>query len=369
MSKSRLKTKDQLLLVAEAAGRCQYPGCNKRLTKDQLTATSGNFSAFAHIVADSPEGPRGDRLLSPKLAKDPTNFILLCLDHHKLIDVEDVASHPVNRLHEFKNKHVERIRYFTEIVDEVDSMVVLLKGMIGDRVAKIDECEWKSACFPRYPRDILSADMTHLRSGDGDPNFVTTALREIDHLANELRSKLRGDKFNAIDVFALAPIPQLIYLGYRIGDIANIYVHQKHREPVGWKFPNSAFQEFHLSETSGNFAGKIVLLLNVSGANTVAETLLPDAPAFEIRVPTPQTDTVSSFEQLSRFRALVRQVLGEITNRYGNDVEVHVFPALPNSLAVEFGRVILPKADPNLVIYDKRGEWQRYLTIERYQSI
>jgi hypothetical protein len=60
------------IVWARAAGRCQYAGCNKLLVGDQISgAANANTAYIGHIVADSPEGPRGDPVRSPKLAHDP----------------------------------------------------------------------------------------------------------------------------------------------------------------------------------------------------------------------------------------------------------------------------------------------------------
>jgi hypothetical protein len=65
--------KIQNVLWARAAGRCQYAGCNKLLIGEQISgARNANTSYIAHIVGGSPDGPRGDPVLSPKLAHDPT---------------------------------------------------------------------------------------------------------------------------------------------------------------------------------------------------------------------------------------------------------------------------------------------------------
>jgi hypothetical protein len=43
-----------------AAWRCQFEGCGENLRTHVLPGIRGNFSYFAHIVASSPDGPRGD---------------------------------------------------------------------------------------------------------------------------------------------------------------------------------------------------------------------------------------------------------------------------------------------------------------------
>ena len=39
--------------------------------------------------------------------------------------------------------------------------------------------------------------------------------------------------------------------------------------------------------------------------------------------------------------------------RHGEQALIHVFPAMPVALAVDFGRIIMPKADLPLRIYDE----------------
>jgi len=69
---------------------------------------------------------------------------------------------------------------------------------------------------------------------------------------------------------------------------------------------------------------------------------------------------VRTREQVADFRTAVRGLFPRIRKAHGARATVHVFPALPNSLAVEFGRVLLPKADPRIEVYDlnrDQGGW------------
>src|SRR5689334_8047754 len=88
----------------QAGGRCEYRGCNEPLWKDNLTLAKMNKAYLAHIIADSPNGPRGDAILSEKLRAEPSNVMLLCDTHHRLIDKIKAAEHPVERLQEFKRE-------------------------------------------------------------------------------------------------------------------------------------------------------------------------------------------------------------------------------------------------------------------------
>jgi hypothetical protein len=97
MSVSYIPESVKIRLWWKAAGRCQYEGCNEPLWLDTLTLAEFNSAYIAHIIADKPAGPRGDPELSEKLKSDITNLMLLCDTHHRLVDIADVAGHPVDR--------------------------------------------------------------------------------------------------------------------------------------------------------------------------------------------------------------------------------------------------------------------------------
>jgi hypothetical protein len=57
--------------------------------------------------------------------------------------------------------------------------------------------------------------------------------------------------------------------------------------------------------------------------------------------------------QAKLFRQYVRTLLDRIKAAHGESATLHVFPAMPVALAVEFGRVIMPKADMKVQVYDQ----------------
>lgn len=93
MSKTNIPENVKRDLWFAAHGRCEFAGCNKVLFKHGLTMDKCNISNYAHIIGDSPKGPRGGTK-SKELAKDISNLILLCPECHKLID-SDEEKYPV----------------------------------------------------------------------------------------------------------------------------------------------------------------------------------------------------------------------------------------------------------------------------------
>lgn len=94
MSVSYIPEKTKILLWGKSAGRCQYRGCNTSLYRDDLTQAEFNQCYIAHIVADSPNGPRGHVTRSKELKQSLSNLMLLCDTHHRLIDKVEVENHP-----------------------------------------------------------------------------------------------------------------------------------------------------------------------------------------------------------------------------------------------------------------------------------
>ncbi len=356
MSTTDIPAKTRELLFGHAAGRCQYRGCNHLLTEDDLTKQRGKFSVFAHIIADEPGGPRGDPQLSKLLAKDISNLMLLCLKHHKLIDVVDVGGHPVELLREFKKRHEDRIRRLTEIDDQHGTVLVYMEGNIGQRKGLVDPTLARAAVLPRYPEEEFNIDLGHSRQADGANWAYLTA--EIDAAAPRIHDLLVRSRAKHLSIFAIAPIPILMYLGRALGDLAPGESFQCHRWPHDWtwKLATGSEPEFTVGEAwpvTGN--RDVALILSVSeevNLEMVRGHLGSSADGYVIGVARPSNGVIRCREQTGQFMDVVRQLLGKIKARHGASAIVHVYPALPNSLAVEFGRCLLPKTDPQIKVYD-----------------
>ena len=80
MAKTTIPQKTQSALWARAGGRCQYRGCNEDLVGDLISGREdATFGFIAHIVGDSVEGPRGDAVRSPQLARSLENLLCIAL--------------------------------------------------------------------------------------------------------------------------------------------------------------------------------------------------------------------------------------------------------------------------------------------------
>ncbi len=97
--------KEQRILFQKSGNRCAFPDCRRVLTADASPIDGPVvLGDIAHIVAESHNGPRGNHPLSPEERSQYNNLILLCTQHHQLIDAQP-QTYTVERLHAMKEEH------------------------------------------------------------------------------------------------------------------------------------------------------------------------------------------------------------------------------------------------------------------------
>lgn len=365
MSSAYIHDKIKLHLWILAGGRCQYRGCNKTLWRDDRTQAKMNAAYIAHIIADSPDGPRGDPVLSKQLKSELSNLMLLCDIDHRRIDREDVAGHPVELLREMKREHEARIETVTGISPDLGSHVLLYGANIGDHVSKLTYEDAARAMVPaRYPasRDPIRLDM--IDSGITDRDRAFWQQEDSNLLAKfgtRVRQAVADGTVRRLAVFARAPQPLLIRLGTLLTDIAPAEVFQLHREPnAGWAWPlaSEPVPEFRFLPAPQDSKGPAALVVSLSATVTnerIASVLGADCALWRVELPSPRHDCISSPGHLSAFRELLRQVLDQIKAKHGGAELLHIFPAAPVSTMVELGRIRQSKADMRWRIYDQKS--------------
>jgi len=350
----------RLRLWGRAAGRCEYMGCNQPLWLDSLTKSEFNIAYVAHIVADSPNGPRGHNILSDLLKADISNLMLLCDSHHRLVDKSGLSQHPVERLKAMKQAHEQRMDITTAISPQKNSHVLLYGANIGHQNAKVSYEAAAEAMVPDfYPAELNGMPLGLLNSSftDRTKEFWTVEAQNLRNLFNEVvRPRFRAGNISHLSVFAFAPQPLLILLGSLLSDIPAGEVYQLHREPPGWKWEFTPEQfEYEIGVPDSNTAPP-ALVFSLSATVTddrVYEAMGGKASIWRVSVPIPHNDFLKSRAQARVFRQMMRQLMDRIKSRHGENAKISVFPAMPVALAVDFGRILMPKADLPLSIYDQ----------------
>lgn len=105
--------KDLRRLYQRSGNRCAFPGCKKVLDFPESSLDdSVILSEVAHIVARSVNGPRGNHPLPLDERDKYDNLILLCEEHHKIIDSQP-QTYSVERLKQMKLEHERLIEAAT----------------------------------------------------------------------------------------------------------------------------------------------------------------------------------------------------------------------------------------------------------------
>jgi hypothetical protein len=359
MSVTSVRSDVRTRLWGKAGGRCQYDGCNRPLWLDTLTKAEFNTSYIAHIIADEPFGPRGDAVLSKKLKSDISNLMLLCDEHHRLVDRADVPGHPVDRLVAMKELHEARIELVTALGPEKRSHVVLYGANIGQHNAPLSMAKAAEAILPdRYPAESRPIELGMVNSAmkDRDEEYWRVESRQLRSLVEQqVKPRLAHGDVHHLSVLALAPQPLLVLLGYLLSDIPAAEVYQLHREPPNWKWQGDPEGFNYQIITPGQQSGTPALVFSLSATinDDRIHSLLPNAVIWKVTVPNPNNDFLKGRGQAKEFRAVLRSLLDRIKAEHGEQSTIHIFPAMPVALAVDFGRIIMPKADLKLKLYDQ----------------
>lgn len=98
------------ILWGKAGAICTFPDCQRPLVRD---ATQNDrevlVGEIAHIVAQSSGGPRADAGVPGGNIDGYCNLILLCHEHHELVDQQH-HTYSVERLLQYKSDHEEWVR-------------------------------------------------------------------------------------------------------------------------------------------------------------------------------------------------------------------------------------------------------------------
>lgn len=373
MSNTHIPQEVKLKLWVTSGGRCEFLGCNDLVSQDNLTYQEDNFAHMAHIVADSPDGPRGDKDLSPEMAKDFDNLILVCLKHSKLIDGKNRGSYPVEDLRQYKKNHEDRIRRQTSLQPDNTTTVLRFVANIGDRAVTVPLSDVLHAILPKFSADDhgIVLDFTN-RPGRGEADFWTSFAVEIDkQIERDLADSNSRKRPTHISVFALGPMPLLMKLGNAIGNTIATDLYQRHRDTERWEWKpeNDESFEYTIREELTTESKDVALVLSLSGKiheEEVYKVFSEKPHLYEISVDSPTPGFLSKKSRLEKFRIKYRELLSQIRERHGEDVNIHLFPAVPAPIAVLCGRELLPKVDPSVVIYDHekdQGGFTQILTI------
>lgn len=361
-------------LWVKSGGRCQYANCNKPLWKDELMQRDMNKAYISHIIAAKEDGPRGEEELSEKLELSFDNLLLLCDECHNRIDKAQLSEHPKQKLIKIKKEHELRIELVTGLTEEKKSYLLFYTCKIGEFLPTITFKEACGALIPEYfpvSDNPIEIGMGFNTISDDADDYWRFQNHQLEVSFSQKVRPLLDKGTNHFSVFGIAPQPLLIKFGTLLSELAVAEIYQFHREPKQtWKWQtNIESTDIQLLEPK-IIKSRALLIISLSDRvnyDRIYKVFGSDVSIWEITVPEPNRNILKSKEALKKFKNQVRNAFSKIRTIYGQDSEIHLFPVMPNSCAIEVGRVWMPKVDLPLIIYDQntnRNGFYQALTIK-----
>ena len=367
-------TSTLLMLCARSAGRCEFEGCNRVLFRDEITLNEFNDTNVAHIVASSPDGPRGDPVRSHQLSDKIENLMLVCLEHHKMIvDKKLVDLYPEERLLQMKHRHESAMALVGEALTLEPSHILFFTSRIkGAQDVTISKNLAVSAMLSSNRPVKAEPDTIRIECdlGYDDADYwkaVDASLKRkyLDRVENITQQDPRAH----FSVFPLAPIPMIMKLGYLMGDKVRAEVYQKrcHSDTWNWQNVSSGTVFSFVKETCETNSETIALVVSLSARKSSDEKRffaksVDAAAVYEIAASKPSVDCIVSKEDLSNFWHAYQSTVNEIMTDFPKCKEICILPAVPVSAAFVMGSKFMRGVYPMMRIFDCNNGFTETLT-------
>ncbi len=133
---------DRKKLWGRAASRCSFPDCRLELVQEATESDRESIvGEECHIVARKSIGARGASVLTDKQRDEYTNLILLCNNHHKIVD-DQPNCYNADVLQKYKQAHEEWVRHSLDYDKQKQLDEEIYASYIDEWVKSIKIHEW-----------------------------------------------------------------------------------------------------------------------------------------------------------------------------------------------------------------------------------
>lgn len=361
----------RIRIWAKAAGRCVL--CATYL----LDGADSFWHAIpvgqtAHIIGagSGMNAPRGESDLDANARAFEENLLLLCYSCHKRIDDKVYRDkYTVDFLTQKKQLHERRVREATDFAILRPTSVVTVSADIRGTAAPVSLSQVAEALRPEgytgLGDDTRNGAFTLHLPGNSNDGWAWDAHRtELDRLTARVAEAVTAGDIETISVFALAPIPSLVYLGSKLDDKTETRLFRRKRvdDVTAWAWADGIqtpkFDVTRISSpTPANEATVIVEL-----TSPVKESRLPSGLTSLPRVkisPTgqkPHPELISTRAALEEFGRAWREALARIENDFPDVRMLHLIASVPAPAAISMGRYRMRTAQPRMVVYQLTDE-------------
>jgi hypothetical protein len=364
---ARVDIKDSVTreIWVRAAGRCV-------LCSAYLLGTGKSFFHTAHgevahnVGATKGEkSPRGTSKLALEERARAENLLLLCHQCHRMIDAEGadrVYTEEYLRAH--KQTHEDRVRRVTDFATLTETAVVRMTARVRGVFAPVTDRQVASALHfedmqyaGEHPRDAefeVSID-----AGDTDSWVWQEGMKKIETKL----AALRDSPYSTVSVFAMAPVPLLVFLGSKLEDKGDTRVFPRFRDAEDlaccWRNRPGSEAAFAVSSSGTDLAATdVVLTVSVSGVADprAASDEVASLPQVTLVADQIGPDVIQTKADLAAFSHGWRSALARVETNFPSCERIHLLAAVPVVAAIACGQHHMRDAQPPLVVYQRAGE-------------
>ena len=158
-------------LFALSGNQCAFPNCNNLIYDTENDSLIG---VICHIKAKNANGPRFDENQTDDERKSFENLVLMCSNHHKIID-DDPISYTVERLQEIKENHESQNNQEEPSERTINNIMVNLLGNVTVTRSNQDRSQELQLFFNR------SSHFLHrLIKGELSAIFIKDTVRDLN---------------------------------------------------------------------------------------------------------------------------------------------------------------------------------------------
>lgn len=372
---ARVDIKDSVIreIWVRAAGRCVL--CSAYLLGSNRSFFHTAHGEVAHNVGATKgkKSPRGDSKLALEERARAENLLLLCHQCHRMIDAEGAGKvYTEDYLRTHKRTHEDRVRRVTDFPTLTDTAVVRVTGRVRGFFA------------PATDRQVVSAlhfeDMQYAGEHPRDAEFeVSIDSEDTDSWVWEEGKKkieakltaLKGSPYDTVSVFAMAPVPLLVFLGSKLGDKGDIRVFPRFRDAEDlawcWRSATGPVSTFAVDSAGVDHeTTDVVLSVSVSGAVDVSAAPIDVARLPQVRLVAGNLgpDAIQTKADHVAFALAWRAALARVETDYPLCTRIHLLAAVPVVAAIACGQHHMRDAQPLLIVYQRaEGGYVEALTV------
>lgn len=251
-------------------------------------------------------------------------------------------------------------------------MVALrLRAKVAEADVAVTDAEIRAAVAEDYQlRKVLDIDLR--AEGFPDPTASSWAglMNAVVAAVEPLRVQLNSQDTDKIGLFAFAPQSILVLLGHLLGDRLPLEYYQRFHQADAagrywrWEARGTGDEAWQLErETIRQGVGldvAIVLSLSARIPVTSIYKAIQAHPDWCARSPkvvrlglsTPAYDRLKTKAQLRGLQHHWSELLAELRREHGQDLRIHIFPALPIPAALAVGARIHPFFEQRTVLWE-----------------